>query len=151
MNDRTELTLTLEDHQRAFSEVSFLLEILVATASQVVGDSAPVLGTAAGRHMAKKLPIYLDHPTLDGVLQAQAQTLGAGFEIKHSADDKGADVTFGRCALRDVCGNRKLEVGAELCKMFHHYQAGMAAELFGRPVRATIKSAGATCVVRLQS
>jgi hypothetical protein len=148
--ERSELKLSETDYKAAFTEVSFLLGTLVATINQVVGDSTPTLGTSAGRHMARRLPISLAKPTLATVLEALVKQMDAGFEFKFVCDDTGADVTFGRCGLRDVCANRKLELGGDLCKMFHYYHGGMASELLGRPVRETLKSSGASCTARLQ-
>jgi len=148
--ERTELTLTLEDHEKAFTEASFLLEMLVRTIGEVVGRSSASLGTNAGRHMARKLPVRLEDVTPAVALAAVTQRLSDGFELAFACDDTGADMTVGRCALRDVCERRNLELGGELCRMFHSYLGGMTAELLGgRPVRAGEPAAGGTCTFRL--
>ena len=59
MSDRNEISMSEADHDAAFTEVSFLLEVLVDTLGDVVGNSMAALGTAAGRQMGKKLPVYL--------------------------------------------------------------------------------------------
>ena len=146
-----ELELTLEDHQSAFTEVSFLLEVLVRTAGEVVGKSLPALGANAGRHMGRKLPVHLDRPDLAAAERAVAGRLGAGFDIQGACAGQGADLTIGRCALREVCRSRGLEVGGELCRVFHHYHAGMIAQLLGRPVRAGAVQAGDPCSVHLDA
>jgi hypothetical protein len=151
VTEHGELELTLQDHQDAFTEVSFLLEVLVRTAGEVVGKSIPALGTNAGRHMARKLPIYLSKPDLPTVERAVAQELSAGFDIQGSCAGGGADLKIGRCAVREVCRSRNLELGGELCKMFHHYHAGMVAQLLGRPVRAGAVTAGEPCAVHLDA
>lgn len=148
--ERTELTLTLEDHEKAFTEASFLLEMLVRTIGEVVGRSSASLGTNAGRHMARKLPVRLENPTPEMALDVVTRRLSDGFEVVYACDDTGADMTVRRCALRDVCGRRDLELGGELCRMFHAYLGGMTAELLGgRPVRAGEPAAGDTCTFRL--
>jgi hypothetical protein len=151
MNERTELSLGIEDHERAFTEVSFLLEMLVRTAGEVVGKSTPSLGTNAGRHMARKLPIYLPQPDLASVMAALARQMEAGFAMSPTCAGAAAQVGFSRCAVRAVCKDRKLEVGGDLCRMFHYYLAGMAAQLMGRPVRVGAVTAGEQCTVRLES
>ena len=151
MTDRSELSLTVEDHDKAFTEVCFLLEVLVNALGELVGKSTPTLGVTAGRHMGKKLPIYLTDPDVETVLKAIAERMASGWGMEIKADGKGADVKFGKCAIRDVCKNRSLELGGELCQMFHYYLSGMAAELYGKPVRATIKSAGDSCDTRMDS
>lgn len=142
MIERSELTATLDDHQKAFTEVCFLLEVLNDTISQVIGQSTASVGIAAGRHMAKKMPIYLVNPTLEDVLAALVKRLDNGFAISFGGTDKGASIDIGRCAIRDVCQNRQLDLGGQLCTMFHHYLAGMTAEFLGKPVRAGAIAAG---------
>ncbi len=151
MTDRSELALTVEDHDKAFTEVCFLLEVLVDALGELVGRSTPTLGVTAGRQMGKKLPIHLTEPDMRAVLAALSERLASGWAMEIRADATGADVEFGKCAIRDVCKNRDLELGGELCQMFHYYLSGMAAELCGKPVRASIRSAGETCQTRMDS
>ncbi len=151
MTDHGELSLTLEDHEKAFTEVSFLVEMLVRTAGEVVGRSLPSLGTNAGRNMGRKLPIYLPSPTLDAVQKAVAERLAAGFAMEGKADGSCCDLKVGRCAIREVCRDRKAEVGGEICRMFHYYLAGQIAQLLGKPVRVGAVTPGETCSVRLDA
>jgi hypothetical protein len=46
MIDTIELTQTMEDHDKAFVEVSFLLEMIVDTIAAFVGKSTPSLAVA---------------------------------------------------------------------------------------------------------
>jgi len=152
MSEPGELSLTLQDHEKALTEISFLLEILVTTAGEVVGKSTPSLGINAGRHMARKLPLDLAAPDLDEVLTALAQQMAAGYEIQSRLSERGADVDFGRCAIREVCKNRQLPLGGDLCKMFHSYFCGMTAQLLGKPVRVgSIRADVERCTVELQA
>ena len=145
-----ELQLTLEDHQRAFTEVSFLMEMLVRTAGEVVGRSMPSLGTNAGRQAARKLPIAPVEPELEAVLRAVAGSLSAGFDLGGACNGSGADLRIGRCVVRDVCRQRGLELGGELCKAFHYYLAGMMAQLLGKPARPGAVGAGESCTLRME-
>ncbi len=152
MSDRAELQLTAEDHDKAFTEVSFLLDIFVSAVRDVVNKSGPALGLAAGRHMGKKLPVHLAEPTMASVLDALANRLASGFAIDFRCGGSGAEVGVARCAIRDVCAKRDLEVGGEMCRMFHSYLAGIATELLGgRAVRATEATAGDRCTFRLEA
>lgn len=148
---QSELTLTIEDHQRAFTEVSFLLEMLVRTAGEVVGRSMPSLGTNAGRQMGRKLPVLVAEPDLEKVLRVAAESLSAGFELSGACAGSGADVRVGRCVVRDVCRERGLQLGGELCKAFHSYLAGMMAQLLGKPVRPSLASPGEECRLRVDA
>lgn len=151
MNPRTELDVTQEDHQKAFTETSFLLEILTKTIGDLVGRSAPSLGVNAGRQMAKRMPIYLKNPELAEVLDAIANQMKAGFEIQHTCDDTGAELSIKRCAIREVCHNRGLALGEATCTMFHYYLAGIAAELHGCATRPGEATTGDECKFRLTS
>jgi hypothetical protein len=133
---------TLEDHEKAFTEVSFLLDILSTTINQVVGQSTSSLGISAGKFMARKMPIYLKNPTFEDVLAALQKKLSNGFELAFTVNDQGAAVQIGRCAIREVCLNRKLAVGGQVCTLFHYYLAGICSELLGKPVKAGAAVAG---------
>ena len=148
---RTELDATLEDHEKAFVEMCFLLDVLTGTIGHVVGKSTASLGISAGRYMAKRMPIYLDDPSLQEALDALAERMKGGFDFSASCDDAGADVGVGRCAIREVCKTRGTELGGDLCQMFHYYLAGLAAEMLHRPVRASAGTTGESCSVRLDS
>ncbi len=152
MSESAELQLTLEDHEKAFTEVSFLLEILVRTAGAVLGKSTPSLGINAGRNMGKKLPVDIPEQTLEAVMAALAQQMSAGYQIDSRVSGASADLSFHRCAVREVCRNRELPLGADLCKMFHYYFAGMASQLLGKPARASALTPGeSVCTARLDT
>ncbi len=152
MIERTELSATIQDHEHALIEVGFLLEVLTETITQVVGQSTASLGIAAGKHMAKKMPIYLQDPSVGEAVEALAGKLKEGFEIKANCDDSGANLEIGRCAVRDVCQQRGIELGGQLCSMFHYYLAGMVAELRKRPARVGKSEAGPEkCMFRLDA
>ncbi len=142
---------SLEDHQQAFTEVSFLLEMLVRTAGVVVGKSAPSLGTNSGRHAARKLPVLLDRPELPAALGAVTAALASGFELTPACADGRAEVKVGRCVVRDVCADRGLPLDGDLCKTFHQYLAGMSAQLLGRAVRVGAVTAGGACTIQLEA
>lgn len=152
MSARPELSLSAEDHDRAFTEVCFLLDLFVQAIGDVVSKSGPALGIAAGRHMARKLPVHIPEPTMGKALEAIAARLAAGFEFSVRCDGHAAEVAVGRCAVRDVCARRGIPPGADLCRIFHYYIAGMASELGGvGAVKATDAAIGERCVFRLEA
>ena len=79
MISNSELQTTLDDHQTAFTEISFILEVLSQTIGQVVGQSSASLAISAGKFMAKKMPIYLENPgnARDGVADLIADWLNS--------------------------------------------------------------------------
>jgi len=152
VSKRSELNLTAEDHQKAFTEVSFLMEIFIHTIKDLVGGGTAGVARNAGRNMAKKLPIYLEKPlfgqAVDGVLEQMDQ----GFEIQARTQDKMATLEFGRCPIRDVCRNRNQEPGGELCQVFHGFLGGIVNEVYGKPVRTSKLEASTTrCQCRLEA
>ena len=150
MSDRTELTLAQGDYDKAFTEVSFLLDVLTRTIGQVVGSASTSMAVSAGRHMAKKLPLALGSSVqLEDALAALQDRLEAGFDITFSCTNGKADLKVGRCAVREVCSDRGMEIGGELCVMLHNFWAGMLAELHGVPVRSKGFTAGDTCTISM--
>ncbi len=62
-----ELSLTAEDYDKAFTEVSFLLDIFIETIVTFVGKSTPALAVAAGRKMAANLPVHIQDESVEEV------------------------------------------------------------------------------------
>lgn len=137
--------MTSEDHQAAFTEVAFLIESFANTIDNIMGGATAPVGRIAGRSMARKLPVELDEATLATVLDIVSGRMGAGFEISalYSGESE-AGLTFGRCALREVCNVRGIQPGGPLCKIFHSYFDGILNELLHRPVKSEIAEAGQT-------
>ncbi len=143
--------LTEEDHDKVFTEVCFLLDIFASTIDDVMGGSTATVGRIAGRRMARKLPIYLPHPSPSEVLSAFSEHMKAGFEISHRDGDGSLLISYGRCAIREVCRQRGIPTGGSLCKLFHEFTDGVVNELSSRPTKATILRSGDTCETRMDT
>lgn len=139
MIELTELQLSAQDYDNAFTEVCFLLDILVHATDVVLGKQSPAMAYSAGRHMGKKLPVHLEAPKLDDAVKAVIHTLEGGFEIGCSFNASGVDMDVSRCAVRDACKKRGLQPGGDICTMFHYYFAGMVSELCnGREIKPAV-------------
>lgn len=149
MIDCVELKQTMEDHDKAFVEVSFLLDMFVDTIETFVGKSTPSLAVAAGRKMAKNMPIYLDEPNPRQALGEMVRVFSEGFDIKGSFAGKEAEIVIRHCPIRSVCLERSLEIDGATCQMFHYYIAGIMAELTGSPARPATIAAGESCTFKL--
>ena len=149
MIDCIELKQTMEDHNKAFVEVSFLLDMFVDTIEAFVGKSTPSLAVAAGRKMAKNMPIYLDEPNASLALSEMVRVFSEGFDIKGSFAGKEATIAIDHCPIRSVCQERGLALDGATCQMFHYYIAGIMAELTGSPARPTTIAAGEQCSFKL--
>ena len=150
MISRTELTLTGDDYDKAFTEISFLLDMFVDTIVTFVGKSTPSLAVAAGRKMAGNMPIYLQKA---GPEQALAEFIRI-FRIQQMEIDgqfagNEAIITINHCPIRSVCLNRNMEIDGQVCQMFHYYIAGILAELAGCPARPKTVETGEKCVFNM--
>ena len=149
MIENIELTQTMEDHDKAFVEVSFLLDMFVDTIETFVGKSTPSLAVAAGRKMAQNMPIYLDEPNGPMALSEMVRVFSEGFDITGMFDGNEAMITIDHCPIGSVCEERGLELDGPTCQMFHYYISGIMAELTGSPARPTTLAAGEKCNFKL--
>lgn len=149
MTNDNALQMTPQDHQMAFTEVAFLIDSFANTIDNIMGGATAPVGRIAGRAMARKLPLSLDEPELSTVLKVLANRMQAGFQMTVIlSGDNIADVSFDRCALREVCALRNTETGGAICKLFHAYFDGIVNELLHRPVKSEIVEAGQICSIR---
>jgi hypothetical protein len=146
----SELQLTSEDHDKAFSEVCFLLDMFVGTIEQFIGKSTPSLAVAAGRKMAKNMPVYLDEPTVEkGLAELVRVFTIQQMEIKGEMQGNDAAISISHCPIGSVCQERDMIIDGSACQMFHYYIAGIMAEFTGRPTRPKTISTGETCTFNL--
>ncbi|MBN2526863.1 MAG: hypothetical protein JXR76_10760 [Deltaproteobacteria bacterium] len=149
MIDYNEIELEKKDYEAAFTEVSFLFEVLASTVKDVIGNSAP-LGVSAGRSMARKIPVNLKEPSLSRVFDVMKKHFENGFDFSTDAGDAGGAMNVNTCVIRDICRNQNVELGGEMCKIFHSYLGGMTAQLSGRQVRVTHTETGDTCMLDIK-
>lgn len=150
MIETSELQLGVEEHEKAFVEVCFLLDMFVDTIEQFVGKSTPSLAVAAGRKMAGNMPIHLTDPTPENALSELVRVFKIQqLDISGEMDGKEAQIIINQCPIGAVCKERNMELDGSACQMFHYYVGGILAEFTGRPVRPKTVSAGETCTFRL--
>jgi hypothetical protein len=149
MIEYNEVDLKESDYNAAFTEVSFLFEVLATTVKDVIGNSAP-LGVSAGRSMARKIPVNLKQPSLAEVLDVMTAHFQNGFEFTAQTDEQGGTLNVGPCMIRDICKNQNAELGGEMCKIFHSYLGGMTAQLLGKQARISHTEAGDACTLDLK-
>lgn len=150
MIETSELQLSTEDHDKAFIEVCFLLDMFVDTIEKFVGKSMPSLAVAAGRKMASNMPIYLKDPTPESALAELVRVFKIQqMDIEAQIQGKEAAITINQCPIGSVCRERKMELDGSACQMFHYYVAGILAEFTGRPARPKTISAGDSCTFHL--
>jgi hypothetical protein len=146
----SELSLSNEDYDKGFTEVSFLLDIFVNTIETFVGKSTPSLAVAAGRKMAQNMPIYLDSATPEGALTEFIRVFcSQQMEIDGNFTGKEAVISINRCPIRSVCLKREMPLDGLICQMFHYYIAGILAELAGCPARPKTVETGEKCTFNM--
>jgi hypothetical protein len=146
----SELTLTTEDYDKAFTEVSFLLDIFVDTIETFVGKSTPSLAVAAGRKMALNMPVFLQEATPEGALAEFVRIFRIQqMEVDGHYTGKEAVISINHCPIRSVCINRGMELDGQICQMFHYYVAGILAELAGCPARPKTIETGEKCTFNM--
>ena len=142
--------LTVEDHQKAFTEVAFLIDIFTATIDNIMGGATASVGRMAGRDTAKKYPIFLENPSLAEAMAVVSDRMKAGFAISFETTGDDSIVVFDRCILRDICEQRGIEMGNAMCRLFHAYFDGVLNELINRPVKSEISECGQQCRTRIK-
>ena len=145
-----ETTMSSADHDAAFMEISFLLQMLAQTVEEVIGNPAP-LGVSAGRAMAAKLPVHLKEPTLTSVLKAVAPLFKNGFEFSAEGEGNLSTLAVGHCVIRDLAAKQGEAPGGRLCKLYHSYLSGIISHLLTRQSRVQETDVGETCTLTVQS
>jgi hypothetical protein len=143
--------LTVDDHERAMTEVSFLLDIFASTVDELMGGASAPVGRAAGRQAAARMPLHLPDPTLETVLQSLRAHMARGYAMTWQQGGTGAQVSFDRCVVREACQRQGQQPGGALCRLFHFYLDGVVNGLLHRPVKSTDLRAGHRCTIRLET
>jgi predicted ArsR family transcriptional regulator len=150
MSGNNELALSSEDYDKAFTEVSFLLDMFVDTIGVFVGKSTPSLAVAAGRKMAANMPIHMTEATPENALSELIRVFQIQqMEIEGRFENGQAVLSIHQCPIGSVCKNRDMEIDGQACQMFHYYIAGIMAELTGVPARPKTIEVGETCTFNL--
>ncbi len=146
----SELRLTSEDYDKAFTEVSFLLDMFIDTIGVFVGKSTPSLAVAAGRKMAGNMPIHLEVPGPEKALDELVRVFRIQqMEIEGHFAGGEAVITIDHCPIRSVCLQRQMPIDGPACQMFHYYISGIMAELAGCPARPKTVATGESCTFNL--
>ena len=135
------------EHQLAFTEVSFLLDIFASTIEELMGGATASVGRIAGRELARKLPIETLTENRNEIIRQVAAHFKNGYDIRldNVENKNSAVIRFGNCAIREVCKTRQMSLGGELCQLFHYYFDGVINELVKSPVKSDVTPADDVC------
>lgn len=140
--------LTPEDYRDALTEVSFILDILAGTVDDLMGGATASVGRVAGRHQARRLPIHAPNPTVASLFEQLRSLDNLGCELELKADQ--CTVEIGHCFVRGVCREKAMQLGGNLCRLYHFYLDGIINEFLMRPTRSHLLSTGNCCSMRLE-
>jgi len=143
-------TLTEEDLDEAWNDVSARLRALSQTVTETIGKGNKAVARRAGTIAAEHLPEMYERKGLDEVLEGLRKRFAHAFEFDFELDGEGARLTFHPCGLCRVVESHGEPVGeAVLCQLFHEYWAGLLSAFVGKPYRCRVPVAGATCQMEL--
>jgi ferredoxin len=120
--------LTLDDYQKAHQEVSFLLDVLTETISDLAGRAITIVGRESGKVAAKQMPLYFEQKNLQEVLKTLQNSLKAGWSFQFELpEDDILILSFDHCILREIA-QKQQKLGSNLCVFFHSYLGGIIGE-----------------------
>jgi hypothetical protein len=151
MSDFDFMIPSLEMHRRALKDIGLELSASADVIDRVASGSTGAVATMSGALAAQSAPDELDHRDLESALRHFAETYAEAWEISFSVDEAGADLTFGDCAIRDICSEAGVEPGGKLCALFHGFMVGYLHQLTEgmKQGRFDIRSAGDECRIRI--
>ena len=143
-------TLTVEDWQEAYKDVSVTMSSLADATVEMLGRGAKALGRKAGSVSSTHLPEIYEETDLDGVLTALKRRFENAFTFDYEIAGEELIFTFQGCGCGGVVRDAGQKIGeAMLCKLFHDYVAGLIGAYTGRNYRHEVPTVGETCVMRL--
>jgi hypothetical protein len=144
---KEELNLSIEDHNNATIEISFLLNLFSKAISEIIGNAVSSIGISSGREFAKKMPILFDSTNMKDSIDKLTKYLQGGFDISSELSENQINFTFSRCALKNICQLKKDDLGGYLCKLFHLYMNGIIIQITKKNLKMAIIKTGDECCV----
>lgn len=132
------------NHKKAKQEVAFLLNMLSHTIKDITGRASGAVERMAGRAAAKKMPLFFETRDAQTVIQSIKFFLEGGFDISDIVivGEEKIELTFGRCALREMCEELNIPIGNNICTLFHNYMNGMIMEFTEGEFTMSIRETG---------
>ncbi len=103
-----------------------------------------------GSAAAKKMPLFFESLEVQPIIEGIKSYLQGGFDINEIVtNDDNIQLSFGRCALREICELENIPLGGNLCMLFHNYINGMIVKLTEKNFKMNILEAGnAACIIK---
>ncbi len=111
-----------KDH--ALDDLGLRLLSMAEVFKRTLGGSLPAVGTMAGRTLAKHLPRYRAPESLEEALELAVRQFSPAWKLETTLQGESLTITVSDCFVREVCMQRDLELGGELCVLLYNYLAG---------------------------
>jgi ferredoxin len=135
----------------AESDLGIRLLSVAAVLKQTLGQSLAAIGTQAGRLLAGQLPRYQPPASLDEALQLTRATFAPAWEFASTLQDDKITLRVGSCFVRELCQQKHMELGGDVCVLFYGYLAGYLSKTAGiRPRLMDTKRGEHECVYSIQ-
>ncbi len=132
-----------ESSKRAMEDLGVRLLAVAAVFRQTLGGSLPAVGTMAGRTLATQLPRYQVPGTFRDVLDLAVAQFGPTWALKPSMDgEENLTIDVGDCYIRELCKEKGIELGGDLCVLFYNYLAGYIGRMSDSRLRLVDSAPG---------
>lgn len=139
-------TLTKEDYDEAYRDVSARLLALADAVTETMGRGLKAVGRRAGVLAASHLPEMYEGKGVEDVLARMQHNFKSSFDFDFTLAGDTVSLTFHPCGLCKVVQNAGQTVGdAVLCKLFHDYWAGLLASFVGTAYGYEVPKTGDVC------
>jgi ferredoxin len=144
MDDKEEMAL-------AETDLGVRLLSVAAVLKQTLGDSVSAIGTQAGRSLAVQLPRYQEPASLEESLLLTKQLFAPAWDLEFVLRDKALSLTVRTCFIRELCQQKSIALGGDLCTLFYGYIAGYLSKVARvRPRLVSSKPDAAACAYEMQ-
>ena len=110
---------------KALSDLGVRLLSVAAVFKQTLGGALPAVGTLAGRTLAGQLPRYQPPASFEETLSFARIKFSPAWEITPKQDGgQELIIEVKGCFVRDLCRQKGIPLGEEMCVLFNHYLTG---------------------------
>jgi len=132
-----------EHRKAALEDLGIRLLSVAYVFRQTLGGSLPAVGTMAGRTLAGQLPRYRIPENFQEALNLAVQQFTPAWDISPDYDgSKKLVMNVKTCFIRELCNEKGIELGGDLCVLFYNYLAGYLGKMGNARLKLSNLSAG---------
>jgi NAD-dependent dihydropyrimidine dehydrogenase PreA subunit len=118
-----------KSRDQALADLSIRLLSIAEVFKRTLGSSLPAVGTMAGRTLARHLPRHRSPGSLEEVLALATRQFAPAWNLQTVVDGERLMIAVRDCLVREVCQERGIDLGGELCTLFYSYLSGYIAAM----------------------